>query len=339
MNSRMPVRRQSQTRRTLPLALARRCHSRRDGDAGLGPAVHQPARHQYGPGARRRQHGCQPGGNPNQLRPSGRCSCSAWRRPERLQRADALGGVQHVPRQRPHLLGPRQRRQHPLVRRPRPRRGERQCGYTAIKEPGDFSFTLNVSGGVLELVDPEAGLLPLDATVYLEARISHGTSLLRDAVATARLHGNGGTFANETFDIDASGFDFDPDTFFVLEDDGGGNVVGVKTELPKMKNSDRPRRDYRRHVARHQHPALRRRRRARGRDRGASLPARPGACRRPRPARRWLVDQHHDRHCRPGHRGAGTVRLGAARRRPARARLPPPKGCTPTTAPIMLRLT
>jgi hypothetical protein len=106
--------------------------------------------------------------------------------------------------------------------------------YTAIKEPGDHSFTLNVSGGAMELRDPEARLLPLDASVTLEAQISHGTSILRDVVATARLHGNGGTFANETFDIDASGFDFDPDTFFVL-DSLAGNVFGVHTELPKMK--------------------------------------------------------------------------------------------------------
>jgi len=86
----------------------------------------------------------------------------------------------------------------------------------------------------MRLVDPEGGLLPLIATVALEARIRHGTSLLRDVVATATLSGHGGTFANETFDLDASGFDFTPNAF-VLEDDGGNNVVGVHTELPAMK--------------------------------------------------------------------------------------------------------
>ena len=123
--------------------------------------------------------------------------------------------------------------------------------YTAVKQHGDHTFDLNVSGGSLQLVDPEAGLLPLDATVTLEARISHGTSLLRDAVATATLHGHGGTFANETFDLDASGFDFNPDNAFILRDDGAGNVVSVVSVLPKMKDSGRPRRDYRRHLARH----------------------------------------------------------------------------------------
>ena len=112
--------------------------------------------------------------------------------------------------------------------------------YIAVKQHGDRSFNLNVTGGSLQLVDPEAHLLPLDAEVDLEARISHGTSLLRDVVATARLSGHGGTFPgtageNETFDLDASGFDFNPDSAFILLDDGGNNVTGVVSVLPKMK--------------------------------------------------------------------------------------------------------
>ena len=107
--------------------------------------------------------------------------------------------------------------------------------YTVVKQHGDRSFDLNVTGGTLQLVDPEAHLLPLDAEVDLEARISHGTSLLRDVVATARLSGHGGTFANETFDLDASGFDFNPNNAFILMDDGGNNVTGVVSVLPKMK--------------------------------------------------------------------------------------------------------
>ena len=110
-----------------------------------------------------------------------------------------------------------------------------RVNYTAIKQKGDRSLTLNVSGGSLQLVDPEAHLLPLDAEVDLEARISHGTSILRDVVARARLAGHGGTFATETFDLDASGFDFNPDNAFILLDDGGDNVVGVVSVLPKMK--------------------------------------------------------------------------------------------------------
>jgi hypothetical protein len=97
--------------------------------------------------------------------------------------------------------------------------------YTAIKQPGDHSFNLNVSGGAMRLVDPDAGLLPLEATVDLEAIISHGGSVLRDVVASARLHGNGGTFANETFDLDARGFDFTTNAF-VLEDDGATTWSG-----------------------------------------------------------------------------------------------------------------
>lgn len=105
--------------------------------------------------------------------------------------------------------------------------------YTAVKQHGDHAFTLNVSGGAMRLVDPDAGLLPLDAEVDLEARISHGASVLRDVTASARLHGNGGTFLSNTFDSDASGFDFDPGTQLVLES-VGDNVVAAHTELPKM---------------------------------------------------------------------------------------------------------
>ncbi|MGI0130863.1 MAG: hypothetical protein ACREEC_12070 [Thermoplasmata archaeon] len=110
-----------------------------------------------------------------------------------------------------------------------------RVNYTVVKQHGDRSFNLNVTGGSLQLVDPEAHLLPLDAEVDLEARITHGTSLLRDVVATARLSGHGGTFATETFDLDASGFDFNPDNAFILLDDGGNNVTGVVSVLPKMK--------------------------------------------------------------------------------------------------------
>lgn len=106
--------------------------------------------------------------------------------------------------------------------------------YTAVKQHGDHAFTLNVSGGAMRLVDPDAGLLPLDAEVDLEARISHGASVLRDVVARARLHGNGGTFLSNTFDLDASGFDFNPGTALVRES-VGDNVVAVHTELPNMK--------------------------------------------------------------------------------------------------------
>lgn len=107
--------------------------------------------------------------------------------------------------------------------------------YNAVKQHGDRNFTLNVTGGAMRLVDPDGGRLPLEATTTLEALVFSGGSVIRDVVATAQLKGNGGTFASETFNLDASGFDFDPGTGFVLEDDGGDNVVGVHTELPAMK--------------------------------------------------------------------------------------------------------
>ena len=113
-------------------------------------------------------------------------------------------------------------------------RADVQVHYTAIKQHGDHSFTLNVSGGAMRLVDPGGGARhELFAEASLEVQITHGTSLLRHVVADAFLHGNGGTFQTETFDLRASGFDFDPGTALVLES-AGNDVGAVHTELPKM---------------------------------------------------------------------------------------------------------
>ena len=105
--------------------------------------------------------------------------------------------------------------------------------YAAVKEAGDKSFNLNVTGGTMRLVDPDGRLVPLFASATLDATVTHGPDILSQASATATLTGHGGTFQNETFDLASQGIDFRPGAF-VLEDDGGNNVVAADVDIPKM---------------------------------------------------------------------------------------------------------
>ncbi len=105
--------------------------------------------------------------------------------------------------------------------------------YAAVKEAGDKAFNLNVTGGTLRLIDPDGRLVPLFASATLEATVTHGPDILSQASATATLTGHGGTFQNETFNLTSLGLDFQPGAF-VLEDDGGNNVVGADVDIPKM---------------------------------------------------------------------------------------------------------
>jgi hypothetical protein len=105
--------------------------------------------------------------------------------------------------------------------------------YAAVKEAGDKSFNLNVTGGTLRLVDPDGRSVPLFASATLEATVTHGPDILSQTSATATLTGHGGSFPNETFDLNSHGFDFQPGSFS-LEDDGGNNVVAADVDIPKM---------------------------------------------------------------------------------------------------------
>jgi hypothetical protein len=105
--------------------------------------------------------------------------------------------------------------------------------YAAVKEAGDKSFNLNVTAGTLRLVDPDGRPVPLFASATLEAIVTHGPATLSQASATATLTGHGGTFQNETFNLTSQGLDFQPGAF-VLEDDGGNNVVAADVDIPKM---------------------------------------------------------------------------------------------------------
>jgi hypothetical protein len=104
--------------------------------------------------------------------------------------------------------------------------------YAAVKEAGDKSFNLNVTGGTLRLVDPDGRLVPLSASATLEATVTHGPDILSQASATATLTGHGGSFQNETFNLSSQGLDFQPGAL-VLEDDGN-NVVAADVDIPKM---------------------------------------------------------------------------------------------------------
>jgi hypothetical protein len=73
----------------------------------------------------------------------------------------------------------------------------------------------------------------LFASATLEAIVTHGPATLSQASATATLTGHGGTFQNETFNLTSQGLDFQPGAF-VLEDDGGNNVVAADVDIPKM---------------------------------------------------------------------------------------------------------
>jgi hypothetical protein len=107
--------------------------------------------------------------------------------------------------------------------------------YTANKEHGDTSFTLHVTGGKLQLIDPDAGSDPLDAFVDLEAFVTSGSSIISHTTERAELSGNGGTRLLETFKLTSTGFDIRPGDF-TLQDDGtfakpGPNIVGATLDL------------------------------------------------------------------------------------------------------------
>jgi hypothetical protein len=108
--------------------------------------------------------------------------------------------------------------------------------YTATKEHGDKSFTLHVTGGKLQLIDPDAGSDPLSAFVDLEAFVRHGTDTLSHTLERASLSGNGGTRLLETFKLTSEGFDIRSGDF-TLQDDGtfktgpGKNIVGATLDL------------------------------------------------------------------------------------------------------------
>jgi hypothetical protein len=106
--------------------------------------------------------------------------------------------------------------------------------YTAAKEPGDASFTLHTAEGHLQIADPDAGSIPLSARVELDARVLHGSDVLKHVAAHAELFGNGGPTSSPTdnFQLLSDGFDIEIGDFLIhLDSNAGFNEVSAELRL------------------------------------------------------------------------------------------------------------
>ena len=103
--------------------------------------------------------------------------------------------------------------------------------FSAIKQPGDTSYTLHVTGGLLQIFDDERKFSP-SARIDLHATVSTDQGIFDDFQAFASVAESGNQASNAQFDFSSQGFGVTQSDF--TRQQSFGQVVGATLEIPAI---------------------------------------------------------------------------------------------------------